>query len=157
MEQWTNIEFTNYQVSNIGNIKNRITGTVRKLSYNKGYVQFTVKINGKSVCLAVHRLVAIYYVPNPNELPEVNHKDTNTLNNHWSNLEWSTDIYNKQHAKISGVYTNNGGYRGGKKLTEGEACIIKRSALSTKQLCEIYNISRAQVKGIRSGRYWKTA
>lgn len=51
----------------------------------------------------VHRLVAIAYIPNPNSLPEVNHRDTNKKNNRVSNLEWNTTLENQQHAWETGL------------------------------------------------------
>ena len=54
----------------------------------------------------VHRLVAQAYLPNPEDFPVVNHKDTNRLNNTVSNLEWSTYSANTKHAIASGVMNN---------------------------------------------------
>lgn len=48
--------------------------------------------------LFVHRLVAMTYLPNPDNLPVVNHIDCNTMNNHADNLEWCTDLHNVRHA-----------------------------------------------------------
>lgn len=53
--------------------------------------------------VTIHRMVAIAFVPNPNNLPEVNHKDGNKLNNNDWNLEWSTKVHNIQHAKDLGL------------------------------------------------------
>jgi hypothetical protein len=54
--------------------------------------------NGKTSCKLVHRLVAETYIPNPHNLPEVNHKDCNKENNNVSNLEWVTSKQNGEHA-----------------------------------------------------------
>lgn len=60
----------------------------------KGYVY--VNLHGKDgrKRVAVHRLVALTFIPNPNNLPEVNHKDEDKTNNSVSNLEWCTREYN---------------------------------------------------------------
>lgn len=50
--------------------------------------------NGKSVNHYIHRLVALAFIPNPDGLPEVNHIDENTANNHATNLHWCTSKYN---------------------------------------------------------------
>lgn len=59
-----------------------------------GYLNIVLNKNGKSKTFKVHRLVAITFIPNPNNLPEVNHKDENKLNNSINNLEWCTSKYN---------------------------------------------------------------
>lgn len=48
--------------------------------------------------LYIHRLVALAFVPNPENLPDINHKDLNKQNNHWTNLEWVTHKQNMHHA-----------------------------------------------------------
>lgn len=64
--------------------------------------------NNKQCTVYVHRLVAQLFIPNPDNKPEVNHKDGNRLNPHHSNLEWCTSLENKIHAIQTGlrVYTN---------------------------------------------------
>lgn len=52
---------------------------------------------GKSKRVSVHRIVATAFIPNPDNLPEVNHKDENSSNNSVSNLEWCTHLYNMRY------------------------------------------------------------
>lgn len=100
-EIWKEIEIKGYYVSNFGNIKGR-SGKILKLHTNKnGYFNVTVYPNGKHngcKCLKIHRLVAKAFIPNPNNLPIINHIDGNKLNNNVSNLEWCTYSYNTKHA-----------------------------------------------------------
>lgn len=49
--------------------------------------------NGKSTHFTLHRLLAVHFIPNPNNLPFVNHIDENKLNNSINNLEWCTQAY----------------------------------------------------------------
>ena len=65
-------------------------GQVLKPCDAKGYLLVGIKINGKLVKRGVHRLVAQTFVPNHDNLPEVNHKDCNRKNNNVDNLEWCT-------------------------------------------------------------------
>lgn len=62
-----------------------------------GYEQLNVSIDGKTSSFGVHRLVALEYVPNPENKPEVNHLDGDKLNNDWTNLEWCTRSENIKH------------------------------------------------------------
>ena len=88
-------EHSNYEVSNLGKIKNKKTGRIRKTSINnKGYEQFIVYIDKKPKTFYVHRVVANNFLKNFNNLPEVNHKDENKLNNCVDNLEWCDGCYN---------------------------------------------------------------
>lgn len=57
---------------------------------NHGYDQFTVKVNGKVKCFKVHRLIAIAFIPNPENKPTVNHKNGVRHDNMVENLEWAT-------------------------------------------------------------------
>lgn len=75
--------------------KQFVKGRVLKQQLNKnGYMYVHFKVNGKQFNLCVHRVVATSHLPNPNNLPEVNHKDSNPKNNATSNLEWCTREYN---------------------------------------------------------------
>jgi len=62
--------------------------------------------NSQKKNFLVHRLVALTYIPNPNNYPCVNHKDCNRQNNNLNNLEWCTDMYNKQSINTSRRFGN---------------------------------------------------
>jgi hypothetical protein len=62
----------------------------------KGYLRVDVSINDKRKTYTVHRLVAEKYIPNPNDLPQVNHIDGNKQNNNVENLEWTDNMNNCQ-------------------------------------------------------------
>lgn len=99
-EIWRDIENYKgiYQISNLGNLKNVKTGKNFKISQNKfGYVEFCLRKNGKAKTIKCHRLVAEAFIPNPNKLPQVNHKDENKLNNRMDNLEWCDNKYNSNY------------------------------------------------------------
>ena len=92
-----------YEVSNWGRVKSlnyNHTGKGKIIKYQKtkhGYLQVGLWKNGKCKKYAVHRLVAQVFIPNPNNLPCVNHKDENEQNNVVSNLEWCTHEYNNRY------------------------------------------------------------
>lgn len=70
---------------------------------NGGYMRVGVSVDGKRMNLLVHRIVATCFLPNPNNLPEVNHRDNNPANNTVSNLEWCTSQYNTAYREKYGV------------------------------------------------------
>ena len=102
MEIWKDIKGYEglYQVSNMGRIKSLGNNKTRKekiLSLkpsNNGYIKVYLCKNGKQKPFSVHRLVAQAFLPNPDNLPEVNHIDENKENNHVKNLEWCDRKYN---------------------------------------------------------------
>lgn len=73
---------------------------------NKGYAYVDLRINKKTCRQLVHRLVALTYIPNPKNLPLVNHKDFDPLNNKVDNLEWCTASENIQYSAKRGRYSN---------------------------------------------------
>lgn len=81
-----------------------VKGHVLKQQLNKnGYLYVDVHINGKHIQLQVHRIVATCFLPNPDNLPQVNHKDCNPKNNSVSNLEFCTPQYNTAYREKYGV------------------------------------------------------
>lgn len=101
-------EYPNYEISESGLVRNKITGkTLKPFISGKGYLRINV---GESKPY-VHRLVAETYIPNTNDLPCINHKDENKLNNCVDNLEWCTIEYNNnygsRHIDIPEEYSDN--------------------------------------------------
>ena len=105
-----------YQVSNLGNVKSlnyNHTGKERILKPGlvKEYLKVSLCKNNKIRMFSVHRLVAEIFLPNPDNLPCVNHKDENKQNNCVDNLEWCTYKYNANYGnrnkKISIKKRNN--------------------------------------------------
>jgi len=101
MEIWKDIEgYPNYQVSNMGRVKSLNylrTGKekiLKSCNNNKGYIYVNLYKEGKQKHYLIHRLVAQAFIPNPDNLPEVNHKNENPTDNRVENLEWCTSQYN---------------------------------------------------------------
>lgn len=101
-EEWRDIiDHEDYQVSNLGRVRNAETGRILKQYWNggrkrDGYLRVDLRTNKKTYKLSVHRLVALAFIPNPDpeNLIQVNHKDENKSNNHADNLEWCDATYN---------------------------------------------------------------
>lgn len=99
MTEWKLIiEFPDYEVSTLGEVRNRTTMRVLRQVKSGGYMQ--VIIEGK-YRRYVHRLVATAFIPNDDNLPQVNHKDENKTNNNVDNLEWCTPKYNSNYGTQS--------------------------------------------------------
>lgn len=92
-----------YEVSNKGDVRSRKTGHYRllkpKFNRTTGYMYIILSNGIKPKTFPVHRLVAEAFIPNPNSLPFVNHKDEDKTNNVAENLEWCTPGYNTEYSK----------------------------------------------------------
>lgn len=102
-------ESTLYMVSNHGRCKSLWTGEwkiIKPKRHTEGYLQFAFHFNGEVYTELAHRVVGIYFIPNPENLPIINHLDGNKKNNYVDNLVWDTDSGNKIHAYQTGLKTN---------------------------------------------------
>lgn len=94
-EIWKSIpEFEDYTVSNLGRVMNKHGRIMKPSNHKQGYKLIGLKKDKKLYCRYVHRLVALAFIPNPDNLPQVNHKDECRNNNCVDNLEWCTSGYN---------------------------------------------------------------
>ena len=97
-----------YEVDEQGQIRNAQTGAKLKATPSSlGYLRITLQHNGRQTKRYVHRLVAEAFIPNPQNLPEVNHKDEDKANNRLENLEWCTHQYNSTYGKLSDFRYNS--------------------------------------------------
>ena len=128
---------TNYSIDENGNVRNDKRGTFVKPYNNKagrGYL-YVCLYNGhiKQGAYGIHRLVAQAFIPNPDNKPQVNHKDGNTMNNHVSNLEWVSPLENVIHAcKVLKVMA---GYSNANKKRERP---IKQIDMKTNEIVAVY-------------------
>lgn len=84
-----------YWVTKDGNVINSNGKILKPYDNGYGYLIVDLNVNGKRQHKKIHRLVAEAFIPNPTNLPEVNHKDENKHNNSVKNLEWCDSSYNK--------------------------------------------------------------
>jgi hypothetical protein len=97
-----------FVISNLGYIKNIKTGTIRYGSPGKrGYWRMVLSSGKRKQSIRIHRLVAETFIPNPLNLPEVNHVKGNKSKNGENDLEWSSSSGNKVHGLSTGLYKAN--------------------------------------------------
>lgn len=126
---------------------------------NTGYPMVTLWDGKKSHGRTLHRLVAEAYIPNPDEKPHVNHKDSNRLNPHVDNLEWCTRSENMRHGLASGNFdgklARNGAQNGNAKLNARTVKAIRSEVgLTYKQIAAKYNISLSTSWRVVTGISW---
>ena len=150
-EVWKEIASTGYKVSNMGRIR-RGTRILAGSYHSDGYTFMT--ISGKQI--PIHRFVANAFIPNPENKPEINHKDGNKKNNCVDNLEWVTRSENQKHAidnrlqpKGLSTYTS--------KFTEEERQEIKdlwnSGEYSRRELARKYGVSHTCINDIINDKY----
>ena len=121
-ETWKQIDDYHYSVSSFGRVRNDLTNELKTPCIdNHGYVKVDLYKNGIARRERVHRLVSNAFIPNPENKPQVNHKNGNKLDNAVSNLEWATPKENMQHASANNLVNRipNYGMRGHKNPNAG--------------------------------------
>lgn len=132
-------------------INNRWNRKVKPQLNDKGYLR--VGICGK--LRFVHRLVAEKYVPNPDNKPQVNHKDGNKLNNRADNLEWVTNQENRDHALSKGLHIH-GEACPWAKLTQTEVDFIRQNPdIDSVAYSIILGVTPNHINSIKRGACWK--
>lgn len=137
---------------------------------NLGYMLVTLCKEKTIKTMRVHRLVAITYLSNPNNYPQINHLDGDKANNHVSNLEWCDAFRNQRHQlllygfnsteKHKDVGRKNGAINAKKrrKITFQQAQEIRKlvkSGVKQKVFCDKYNLNHAIVSNIVNNKSYK--
>jgi hypothetical protein len=156
VSKWVDIDdLKGYKVSTLGEVKG--PRGLRKLKAGvRGYVQLGVFLNGKSKQLSVHRLVAKAFISNPENKPQVNHKNGIKTDNRVENLEWATAQENMNHAKENNLLPSQSGsgsnvYDWAKVLT---IHTISKKHMGSVKLAEGMNVKQSGLSLIRSGKRW---
>ena len=143
---------TKYIISNYGTVINTKTGKQLTWHDDGRYFDIRICINGKVKKYKVHRLVALTFIPNPENKEQVNHINGNKGNCDVDNLEWVTAKENAIHAVMNGLKPNS------LVLRIDQVHQICRLLLSgkytTKEIAEIVGCSRYLVKNIKSKSSW---
>lgn len=169
-EEWRTIEeYPDYEISSFGRVKSLKFGKekILKQAINKGYFYVGLHKDNKRKNYFVHRLVATAFIPNPDNLPIINHKDENPSNNHLSNLEWCTIVYNINYGLHNErVSKAKKGIKQSKELIEKRVKITQKPILqlsksgniilgkfnSVKQAGNELNINRGNISNCLKGK-----
>lgn len=149
-----------YSVSNYGRFYNNKFNRFIKPSINgDGYLLVRLCINGIITSYKAHRLIAEAFIPNPNNLPVVNHKNGDKTDNNVENLEWCTSSENRIHAiKVLGVKTGIGIRNANAKLNDDivrEIRIELSKGCTGISLAYKYNVDPKQISRIKNNKTWK--
>jgi len=165
---WKQIRnYPDYRIDENGNIisykRNKET-PLHPILTKYGYYEVDLYLKGKRRRFKVHRLVAETFIPNINNLPQINHKNGNKLDNTVKNIEWCTCKDNLKHARESGLNTsipppNGEGIRNSRSILNEEQILqIREKAakgITHKIIALEYNIGESTVSGIVARIRWR--
>lgn len=163
-EEWRPIEgFDGYQVSSYGRVKSFKRGKPRIMKFAlspNNYIVYSLRPSGvySDKQMNLHRLVAEAFIPNPDNKPQVNHRDGCKINACASNLEWATNAENIQHAYDTGLekkLRNENAVSA--KLTNEQVVYIRNNpdGLSTVELGKRFNVTSATISDVQLGKKYK--
>jgi hypothetical protein len=160
-EEWRGINGykTFYKASDLGRIKSSMphNGTNERILSQtiatKGYLGCGLYKNKRRRSFQVHRIIAETFIPNPDNLPEVNHKKGNKKDNVAISLEWSSHNDNIEHA-VKNSLMQKGETSHKSKLKEWQVLEIRASNLYPTELSMKYNVSKNTIAGIKKRIYW---
>lgn len=147
-----------YEVSTLGRIRGLKRGSILSPRANcrNGYLEVNLCKNGTQKTIRVHRLVAETFLPNPNCLLEVNHKDENKHNNSIDNLEWCDRYYNTSYGNRNKILGEHIRKRCAKiSSLEVEKIKLLRDNNTVQEIARMFDISDSQVYRILNGTSWR--
>ena len=151
-----------YTVNESGNVFSPRTGKrLKPIMMGSKYLYVHLCNGKKTTCKRLHRVVAEAFIPNPNNLPQVNHIDGNKNNCSAENLEWCSPKENTKHAIETGLIKPKGEDNPSAKLTESDVRNIraeyakKDKSCSFKELSRKYGVTDVAIRYIVIGKTWK--
>lgn len=155
MEIWKKIQDYGgqYEVSNLGRVRD-LKGNIKPVyKNNKGYMLASLYYNLKTFHPTIHRLVAKAFIPNPNNLSQINHKDCNKINNRVTNLEWCNQRYNYDEGMKTFQYSKNENHYFSKLRNADIPMIYKlyQVGFIRATVAKIMNINPSSLEAIEKG------
>jgi len=180
IEIWKTIDgYENYQVGDLGNVKSLNynntgrEGVLKPAKNHKGYFRVGIMLDNKLGTRSIHRLVALAFIPNPENKPQVNHINCIKTDNRVENLEWCTSKENTIHAIENNKFHFNAGWNKGninnhkysgenigtsiltEKQVEEIRIKFKPYKYTRKMLAKEYKVSELTIKDVVLRKSWK--
>jgi hypothetical protein len=158
-EIWKDIEgYSGYQVSSLGRIRSLgVKARVLKQFPNKNWPYLYVRFTPYNKTFRSHRLVAKAFIPNPYNLPEVNHLNGDKQDNRVDNLQWVSSSDNSLHSYRTGLHKPSYGNSRLTKEDVFEIRCLKYYGLNNVVLASEYGVTPTAIGDIVKWRTWKTA
>jgi hypothetical protein len=169
-EIWTRIKDYEelYEVSSFGRIKSlkkrwsngyKDETIMSLFKMPKDYLGIKLRNEGVKKGFTAHRLVALHFIPNPENLPEVNHKDFDPSNNVFLNLEWGTRLYNIQYSAKAGRITGWTGEKSPRAKHTNESILKIRELYASGQytqdeIASMFGVKRHNISKIVLRQRW---
>lgn len=156
-----------FEISTHGRLKNKKTKYVYTPNIlNTGYcsVRTTLGSKNNKIHILIHKAVAYTFLDNPDDLPEINHKDGNKENNNVNNLEWCTSHENQQHKYDIGLFDKNkitGENNHSSKLTWDDIEYIRSNYIKnsrefgSRPMARKFNVSHAAILSVIKNKTWE--
>lgn len=162
-EEWLDIKGYEglYKISSLGRLENLKNNKIYKIPSKNKYQSVRLTKNKIKTYYRVHRIVAIHFIPNPENKTDVNHKDGFKNNNKRENLEWATKAENTIHAHKTGLIKNRGDNSGtnnpSSKLSEENIVeiYVLNKFMNNKDIAKMYGIKHSTISAILLGKAWK--
>lgn len=151
-------DYPNYMISKGGKVFSILSN--KTLKGDKGrnnHIRVSLYKNKTYKRFLVHRLVGMYFIKNHKNKPEINHIDSNPINNHVSNLEWVTRSENLLHGYKYGNISRKGDNHNYRKLNSQDVKEIKdllKKGLSQYKIAKMYGVWQTNISHINTGRSW---
>ena len=146
------LSLNDYEITRDGRVINKLTNhTLSPQPNGKGYLRVSI---GKKLYF-VHRLVAMQYIPNPNNYEQVNHKDGDKTNNSVENLEWVTNQGNRTHAVANGLHLQGEQCSWAKLTAENVKFIREHPEISNNEYAELFGVNPKTISSVKNYKTWK--
>ena len=167
MENWLPVQGFEglYEVSDQGRVRSLKRATtsgkiLKPMTLWNGYQKVCLCKGNKKATKVVHRLVAIAFIDNPDNKPEVNHKNGVRDDNRAANLEWVTRSENELHAyavlgKLPHAYWKDKPRRFARKFTDEQVVAIRKDTRPNTEIAAEYGVSKTTIRDIKRRKNYK--